>query len=54
MSKEIIRKIFVNSRNKQLTISLSKKEIKVIDPTIKFGENLFAKLRIFMKKKGEK
>ncbi len=49
MAKKIVRKVFVNSRNKQLSVSLSKKEIKAIDPTIKFGEELFVELRIFKK-----
>ncbi len=49
--KTIIRKVFVNKRNNQLTVPLSKKEIKKIDPTIKFGETLFVKLTIFNKKK---
>jgi len=50
MPKKIIRKVFVNKRNKQLTVPLSKKEIKKIDPTIKFGEELFVELTIFQKK----
>ena len=48
--KTIVRKVFVNKRNKQLTVPLSKKEIKAIDPTIKFSDNLFVRLRIFKKK----
>ncbi len=49
--KTIIRKVFINKRNKQLTVPLSKKEIKKINPKIKFSENLFVKLIIFNKKK---
>lgn len=52
MPKKIVRKVFVNKRNKQLTVPLSKKEIKKINPKIKFGENLFVELTIFNKKKG--
>ena len=50
-NKVIIRKVFVNKRNKQLTVPLSKKEIKAVNPTIKFSDNLFVKLTIFNKKK---
>lgn len=51
MSKKIIRKVFVNKRNKQLTVPLSKKELRKIDPTIKFGDDLFVELTIFKGKK---
>ncbi len=52
MSKKTIeRKVFINKRNKQLTVPLSRKEIKKINPTIKFGDDLFVKLTIFNKKK---
>ncbi len=50
MPKKIIRKVFVNKTNKQLSVSLSKKELKLIDPTIKFGEDLFVELKIVRKK----
>jgi len=53
MPKKIIRKVFINKRNKQLTVPLSKKELKKIDPTIKFDKDLFVELSIF-KKKGMK
>ena len=49
--KNIIRKVFINSRNKQLTITLSKKEIRKVFPTIKFSDELFAKLKILKGKK---
>ncbi len=52
MSK-IIRKVFINKKNKQLSVSLPKKEFRKLDPTIKFGEDLFVELRI-VKKKGVK
>jgi len=47
--KSMIRKVFINKRNKQLSVPLSKKQIKALDPTIKFGDNLFVELRIFNK-----
>lgn len=46
-NKTIIRKVFVNKRNKQLTVPLSKKQLKKLDPSIKFSDNLFVQLSIF-------
>ena len=51
MAKTMERKVFVNKKNKQLSVSLSKKEIKAINPTIKFGKNLFVRLEVFNKEK---
>lgn len=53
MVKKIVRKVFVNKRNNQLSVALSKKQLRRIDPTIKFGENLFVELRI-LKDKGSR
>ena len=50
-NKSMIRKVFVNKKTKQASVTLSKKEIKKIDPTIKFGDKLFVKLEIFKEKK---
>ncbi|KKL24350.1 hypothetical protein LCGC14_2416220 [marine sediment metagenome] len=50
MDIKIIRKVFLNKKNKQLMVTLPKKEIKTIDPTVKFGEDLFVELRILKKK----
>jgi len=49
--KKIVRKVFVNKKNKQLTVPLSKKQIKKLNPGIKFDEKLFVRLEIFNKKK---
>ncbi len=46
-STSIRRKVFVNKNNKQLTIPLSKREIRKINPTIKFNRKLFVTLEIF-------
>ncbi len=54
MPKKITRKVFVNKRNKQLSVPLSRKEIKKLNPTIKFGEELFVELTIFNNKNGGK
>ena len=54
INNKYIRKLFINKRNKQLTVPLSKKEIKAIDPSIKFDKNLFVSLTIFNKKKVKK
>ena len=50
-SKSMIRKVFINKKTKQASITLSKKEIKKIDPTIKFNDKLFVELRILKEKK---
>ena len=50
-NKKLISKVFVNKKTNQLSIFPSKKEIKKIDPSIKFGEELFVKLQIFNKRK---
>jgi hypothetical protein len=52
--KSMVRKVFVNKKNKQLTVPLSRKEIKKIDPTIRFSDNLFAKIEIFRRKNGNR
>ena len=52
MTHKIIRKVFLNKKNKQLMVTLPKKEIRAIHPTIKFGEDLFVELRIL--KRSEK
>ncbi|KKN59067.1 hypothetical protein LCGC14_0546220 [marine sediment metagenome] len=51
VKKSMVRKVFINKKNNQLNVPLSKKQIKKIDPTIKFGEDLFVELVIFNKKK---
>ena len=51
--KTIIRKVFINKRNKQLTVPLSKKQLKIINPTIKFDKDLFVELRILKVKGGK-
>lgn len=47
MTKPIIRKAFLNKRNKQLVVTIPKKQMKANNPHIKFGEDLFVELRIF-------
>ncbi len=49
-ANKIIRKVYINKRNKQLNISLPKKQLKLLDPTIKFGDDLFVELRVFRRK----
>lgn len=54
MSKKIIkRRIFINKKNKQMTVTLSKKEIRKIYPTIKFNEDLFVRLEVIRRKDGD-
>ena len=51
MPKGLIRKPFINKRTKQMSVSIPRKELKKIDPTLKFGDDLFVELRVFRKKK---
>lgn len=50
MSKKIIRKVYTNKKNNQLTVTLSKKQLKKKNPSIKFSDNLFVELKVFNKK----
>ena len=50
-NKKIVRKVFKNKRNNQLNVPLSRKQLKISDPSIKFDEDLFVSLEIFNKKK---
>ena len=51
MSNIIIKKVFVNKRTKQLSVTIPKKKLKAMNPKIKFGEDLFVELRILKRKK---
>lgn len=51
MTKRLVRKPFINKKTKQLSVSIPKKEWKRIDPTLKFGDDLFVELRVFRKKR---
>ena len=46
LKKFMIRKVFVNKKTKQASVTISKKEMKKIDPSIKFSDKLFVELRI--------
>ena len=48
---KIVRKVFVNKNNKQLSVSLSKRELRKADPTIKFSDDLFVELKLVRRKK---
>ena len=47
----MVRKVFINKKNKQLTVPLSRKEIKKRHPTLRFDEDLFVKLEFLRRKK---
>ncbi len=53
MKKRIVRKVFINKRTRQPSVSLSKKQLKLMDPTIKFGEDLFVEI-ILVRKGGKR
>ena len=50
MTDKIIRRVFLNKKNKQLMVTLPKKVIKAMDPSVKFGKDLFVELKIIKKK----
>lgn len=52
--KTMVRKVFINKKTKQGMVTLSKKQMKVANPTLKFGEDLFVELEVFNKKTGKK
>lgn len=43
---KVRRKLFINKRNGQGTITLPKRKIKKLDPTIKFDKDLFVEIRL--------
>lgn len=49
--KFMVRKVFINKKTAQPTVTLSKKELKKIDPSIKFGDDLFVRLEILRRTK---
>lgn len=46
MVVKVRRKVFMNKNTKQLTVTIPKKQLKKMDPDIKFGEELFVELKI--------
>ena len=51
IKKFMIRKVFVNKKTKQASVTISKKEMKKIDPSIKFSDELFVELRILKERR---
>lgn len=51
-NKYITKKVFINKNNKQLSVSIPKKEFKKINPKLNFDEELFVKLQILRGKNG--
>lgn len=48
----ITKKVFVNKKTKQLSVSLPKRRLKRMDPTIQFDKDLFVRLEILRRKRG--
>lgn len=46
----MIRKAFVNKKTKQYSVTIPKKEISAIDPTLKYNKDLFVRIRILKSK----
>lgn len=51
MGKTVVRKVFVNKKTGQGSVTIPKKEFKKLNPSIHFGENLFVKLEFLEKVK---
>ena len=51
MSKKIIRKVFMNKRTKQLSVTIPKRQLKATGIDLKFGKNLFVQLEFLKEKK---
>lgn len=52
--KKMVRKVFINKKTKQGMVTLPKKQMKLADPSLKFGDDLFVELEVFKKKTGKK
>lgn len=52
MAKKIIRRVSINKRTKQMSVTIPKKKFSKRDTTLKEGEHLFVELSIL--KKGRK
>ncbi len=51
MVVKVTRKVFINRRTKQGSVTLPKKELKRLDPDLKFGEEMFVELKILKKRR---
>lgn len=51
MADKVIRKAFINKRTKQLSVTVPKRELKKMNPDLKFGDELFVELKILKRKK---
>ena len=51
MVVKVIRKVSVNKRTKQLSVTIPKKQLRKMDPDLKFGEDLFVELKILKRRK---
>ena len=51
MVVKVIRKVSINKRTKQGSVTLPKKELRSLDPNLKFGEDLFVELKILKRRK---
>ncbi len=51
VKKSVVRKVFINKKTKQGSVTLPKKELKKLNPNLKFGKHLFVRLEIFKNEK---
>lgn len=51
MVVKVTRKVFINKKTKQGSVTLPKRELKRLDPTLKFGEDMFVELKILKRRR---
>lgn len=49
--KSIVRKPFINKRTKQMSISIPKKEMRKLNPSLKFSDDMFVKIKLVRRRK---
>jgi len=46
----MIRKAFINKKTKQYSVTIPRKQINAINPSIKYSDDLFVKVQILKRK----
>ncbi len=54
MARSIIRKVSINKRTKQMSVTIPKRKFSKRDTTLKFGEDLFVEITILKKDRRKK
>ena len=51
MVVKVTRKVSINRRTKQGSVTLPKRELRKLDPELKFGEEMFVELKILKRRR---